>query len=161
MYAGAARELTPRRVSLCQVSGTLDPVAGLEEVGGQIGPADVDREAVDDARAWHHGAAGLPEHAELTGAWLGLTLSGEPELAVTGFDLAHASSVGPGRGADIRGRSESRCGVLLRPDPHSVRRRSVTAPRLSAKRVTPTTTATSRAPKAPSVPRRVTRSSAS
>jgi len=72
----AARKLAMRSFGLGQILGLLEPIAHIEQVFGQIGPADVDAEAVDDATAFSNGAAGLPERAALAGTGLVDALSG-------------------------------------------------------------------------------------
>ena len=78
----------------------------LEQIRRQIGPANVDAEALDDAASFDDGAAGLPERAPLTQARLGLARGDETKRAVLGFDLAHNPSLrgdepsGIGRGTD-------------------------------------------------------------
>ncbi len=67
-----------RRVGLSQVSRSVEPLARLEEVLGQIGPAEVDAETLDHTTALDDGAAGLPEDAQLVWARLDLALSDEP-----------------------------------------------------------------------------------
>jgi len=74
----AARELSVRLLGLGQISGLLEPLARLQQVCRQIGPADVDAEAIDHARPCDDGSAGLPKSAQLVWARLDLTLSDEP-----------------------------------------------------------------------------------
>src|SRR6266511_5232707 len=92
--ADPARDLPMRRVGLRQISRSVEPLARLEEVLGQIGPAEVDAETLDHASALDDGTAGLPEGAQLVWARLDLVLSDEPQRAVLLVDLTHVSSVG-------------------------------------------------------------------
>src|SRR5438552_2892630 len=75
----AARELAVRLLGLGEISGALEPLARLEQIRGQIGPADVDAKALNDAIAFDDGAARLPKHALLAQARLGAILSDEAE----------------------------------------------------------------------------------
>jgi hypothetical protein len=102
-----------RLLGLAQVSGLLQTLARLQQVRRQIGPADVDANAIDQATPFDDGSAGFPKRTRVTRTRLDLTLSAEAERARLGFDLAHVSSVRPVPVADIRGPTESGCGLLL------------------------------------------------
>src|SRR6266542_2827126 len=71
----AARKLSVCLLGLGQVSRLLESLTRLEQVGCQVGPADVDAEALDQARAFDDGAAGFPKRTALTRTRLRLTLS--------------------------------------------------------------------------------------
>jgi len=111
--ADAARKLPMRLLGLAHLSGPLQTLARLQQVRRQIGPANVDAQALDQARALDDGAAGFPKRTPVTRARLDLTLSAEAEHARLEFDLAHVSSVRSVPVRDIRGPTESGCGLLL------------------------------------------------
>src|SRR6266516_3512369 len=108
----AARELSMRRLGLGEISGVLEPLARLEQVRGQIGPANVDAEALDEAIAFDGGAAGLPKRAPLARAQLGAILSDEAERAGLGFDLAHGVSLRAVNRSGIGPATDLGCGLL-------------------------------------------------
>jgi hypothetical protein len=114
-----ARELSVRVLGPGEISGLLDAITRLEQVGSQIGPADVDAEALDDASPSDDGAPRLPKCAALTGTQLFLTLSDEPKRAGLGFDLTHATSFGSVETTGIGPPTDLPCGLL--PKGQSVR----------------------------------------
>src|SRR5437667_2403884 len=122
----AARELAVRLLGLGEISGALESLARLEQICGQIGPADVDAKALDEAIAFDDGAAGLPKHAPLARARLGAILSGEAERAGLGFDLAHGISLCAASRSGIGPTTDLRCGLL--PKHVGLRKTTKTAP---------------------------------
>jgi len=73
----AAREFGMRSLGLGQVPSLIEALACLEQVRGQIGPADVDAEAFDQAMTLEDGAAWFPKGTTLAWARFGRTLCGE------------------------------------------------------------------------------------
>ena len=79
-----------RSLFLCQISFLIETLTRLEQVCGQIRPADVDAKAFDQAATLEDRPTGFPEGTPLARTRLGLSLSRESECALWGINLAHA-----------------------------------------------------------------------
>ena len=88
-----ARELAVSLLGFLQVSCLLDALPRLEQVRRQVGAAQVDVEAFDQAGPLDDGAAGLPEHAPLAWTDLDSPFGRKPDRAGLGIYLAHVPSV--------------------------------------------------------------------
>jgi hypothetical protein len=93
LEADAARELCVCAFGVGKISCSLETFTGLEQVPGQIRPADLDTEAFDQTIALEYSAAGLPERAPLARARLFGAAYRESKHAVFGSDLVHEPSV--------------------------------------------------------------------
>jgi hypothetical protein len=82
-----------RRLGRREIPRLLEPLAHVEQVGGQIRTTNVDAEPFDQTTAFDDGTAGLPQGTPFTGARLGPSLCREVEYAGLGLDLAHGSSL--------------------------------------------------------------------
>ena len=82
-----------RSLDLGQIPCLIEALARLEQVRGQIRPADVDAKTFDQAATLDDSPTGFPERTPLTRARLGLSLSRETERALLGINLAHAWSL--------------------------------------------------------------------
>jgi len=82
-----------RSLGFGQVPCLIETLACLEQVRGQIGPADVDAKTFDQATTLNDSTAGFPERTLLTRARLGLSLGRESKRALLGVNLAHAWSL--------------------------------------------------------------------
>jgi hypothetical protein len=97
----AARELAVRPFGLGKISCSVEALPCLEQVRGQVGPRDVNAEALDQAASRDDRAAGLPEGTPLARARLGRALCSESKRALSRIGLAHDSSVVLRRPPDI------------------------------------------------------------
>jgi hypothetical protein len=82
-----------RRLGRREISRLLEPLAHVEQVGGQIRTTNVDAEPLDQTTAFDGGTAGLPQSTPFTGTQLGPSLCREVEYTSLGSDLAHGSSL--------------------------------------------------------------------
>ena len=82
-----------RLLGLGHVSGLLEPLECVEQIGRQIMSAEVDAETLDKAAALEYCAAGFPEAATLVRTGFANSVSGAAKRAGLVFDLAHIASV--------------------------------------------------------------------
>ena len=82
-----------RLLDLGHVSGLLEPLERLEQIGRQILSVEVDAETLDKAAALEYYAAGFPEAATLVRTRFANSVSGAAKGAGLVFDLAHIPSV--------------------------------------------------------------------
>jgi hypothetical protein len=80
----------------------LEALTCFEQVRRQLGPADVDAQSLDQARALDDRAARLPERASLARTRFCGFVGGESERAVLWRDLVHDKSVASQVRWDIR-----------------------------------------------------------
>lgn len=87
----AARELAARGLLVAQVASLPQPVTQLEEIGREIGAAEVDAEPLEHACTLERGASVLPEGTSLPGTGLSRAAGGEAEPAGLARGRVHAN----------------------------------------------------------------------
>ena len=95
-----------RSLDLGQIPCLIEALTRLEQVRGQIRPADVDAKAFDQAATLEDSPTGFPERTPLTRAPLDRSLGRESEHALWGINLAHTWSLGCRRSLNIGPRAD-------------------------------------------------------